>query len=104
MNLEGRLSKLDEGEYPCIKCYGRGWNYDEDDPPDIIEGNKLRDRIKCHECYGTKKGKKSDWLKLFKADKQIVKLIRKNQLATLKQRKVALAKLTREEQRVLGLI
>lgn len=45
-----------EGAYPCTHCGGDGWVYDPDDPPCPIEGNKMRTRLKCTACAGSKQG------------------------------------------------
>lgn len=45
--------KLDHGEYPCLTCRGRRWVYDPNDPPCPIEGNKMRNTLKCDACAGT---------------------------------------------------
>lgn len=39
--------------YPCFSCDGTGRIYDPNDPPDPIEGNKLRRRIGCPHCNRT---------------------------------------------------
>lgn len=37
----------------CSHCKSYGWIYDPHDPPDIIEGNKLRNKIDCPKCSGS---------------------------------------------------
>lgn len=46
----------DVGFWPCLKCNSYGRIYDPNDPPCPIEGNKLRNRIKCQLCNGTGRG------------------------------------------------
>lgn len=57
---------LTDNIYPCLNCNGCGIIYDPDDPPCIIEGNKLRNRIKCTRCLGSKIGYIDEWKRLYK--------------------------------------
>ena len=50
--------RSDSNFWPCTLCNGKGWVYDPDDPPCVVEGNKLRNRLKCQLCKGTSKGSK----------------------------------------------
>lgn len=52
-------------DYLYFICEGTGKIYDKNDPPDIYEGNKLRRRVCCTACNGTKKDKK-EFIKRFK--------------------------------------
>lgn len=54
-SLYGSELELGEREYPCHGCGGKGWYYDPNDSPCPVEGNKLRDRIKCAKCKHTGK-------------------------------------------------
>ena len=39
---------------PCIECNGDGWIYDPNDPPCPAEGNKMRSKITCPKCKGSR--------------------------------------------------
>lgn len=39
-------------EWPCFRCEGYGRIIDPDYQPDVIEGYKLANRIKCPNCGG----------------------------------------------------
>lgn len=52
---------LADGKWPCHVCLGRGWDYDPNDRPCPIEGNKMRDRITCPECGGGGYGERDWW-------------------------------------------
>lgn len=52
--------KPEQTNFPCVACRAYGWVYDPNDPPDPIEGNKLRNRLKCPGCKGTKYGERKD--------------------------------------------
>lgn len=47
--------------YPCTRCNGSGTIYDPQTKPCSIEGNKLRPRITCPSCNGSKRGQESEW-------------------------------------------
>lgn len=64
---------LNKNPYPCVCCRGHGTIWDPNDPPCPIEGNKLRNRIKCQHCGGSGKGTRKEilseynkWLKDYK--------------------------------------
>lgn len=85
------------GKYPCLDCRGLGLVYDPEDPPDTIEGNKGRRRIKCQKCGGSRCGTKEE---LKAAYKEITeKYLRdKAEYQTLvRRRRSALRKLTKWE-------
>ena len=42
----------------ALPCTGRKNIWDTHDSPDSIEGNKLRNRVKCPKCKGTGEGAK----------------------------------------------
>lgn len=61
-NLTDFVSKyqyLSKREWPCLACRGRGWDYDETDPPFPVEFNKGRRTIPCAACKGTGEGTKA---------------------------------------------
>jgi hypothetical protein len=43
-----------ENAFPCLECDGDGWIYDPKDQPCPVEGNKMRDRLTCPKCKGTR--------------------------------------------------
>lgn len=52
---------LADDKWPCPVCLGREWDYDPNDPPCPIEGNKMRNRITCPDCGGSGHGERSWW-------------------------------------------
>lgn len=50
---------------PCVHCNSYGWIYDPYDPPDLVEGNKLRNRVDCYKCSGTGIGNEFENDKLY---------------------------------------
>jgi len=60
--------------FPCLVCRGKGWNYDPDDEPDVIEGYKMVRRLKCVACQGTGEGcfeaVNKEWQKKLEEDKK----------------------------------
>lgn len=85
------------GKLPCMHCRGAGRIYDPNDPPCPIEGNKMRDVIKCPRCDGTRYSTREEWLTAYKAWRldYTTKLKKYNQL--VKSFKSALRKLTKSE-------
>lgn len=88
--------------YTCRECGGCGWIYDPRDPPCPIEGNKMRDRIKCPFCHGSGATTREEMLQRYEQ-------WRENYLGELAEYEMALAryeaalaKLTDEDRRVLG--
>lgn len=90
-------------EWPCLHCRGRKWVFAPGSEPDVIEGNKLRDRVKCHPCGGTGKGSRQAILKAYSEVINRWKRRAKAYDEAEAIRKVALAKLTKEEILALGL-
>lgn len=45
---------LDVDFWPCLYCCADGWVYDSEDPPCPVEGNKMRRRLKCPRCEGSR--------------------------------------------------
>lgn len=39
----------------CKTCHGRGWIYDPNEEPDVIEGYKLVNKFPCPDCPSSKK-------------------------------------------------
>ena len=86
-----------QNEYKCLECAGTGRIYDPNDPPCIIEGNKLRNRIQCPRCKGNKLGTKAEHYQRFKENKVATA---KRQAAWDEDKKMFLSiknKLTRDE-------
>lgn len=84
-------------KWPCLWCSGRGWDYDPADPPDVIEGNKHRDRLRCPHCGGTGCGPKEAVVNAYK--EKIRRFHEEAQAynALIKTYKIAIQKLTKEE-------
>lgn len=96
------INILAQGNWPCPQCNGLGRDWDPDDPPCIIEGNKMRNRITCPHCKGTCVTSRSEWQRMrdaavarYNADARE----RRAQRAVMRQ---ALDKLTPEEAAALG--
>lgn len=92
----------DPSKWPCTICLGRGWDYDPNDEPDVIEGNKLRNRIKCSACNGIGAGPKAPFQAIYARiikdwKEKVEKFDREEAL-----RKSGLAKLTSDERKALG--
>ena len=47
--------------WPCYQCEGRGSIYAPGSRPCPIEGNKMRDRVACPSCGGSKIGPRAPW-------------------------------------------
>lgn len=101
--LFGTKTLSDFGELLCPKCEGSKRNYDPDDPPDCIEGNKLRRTVPCVECKGTGLTTKQKLKPIYLKEKRdfISKIKKENRKILIK--KLALKKLTKAEKKVLGL-
>lgn len=85
------------GQYPCLDCRGRGWQYDPDSQPDPCEGNKFRDTVTCDTCLGSRKGsrkacfaKYSETITRWKTETLLFQ-------TNIKRRRKALSKLTVHE-------
>lgn len=94
--------ELDCTFYPCQHCGGKG-RYRKEEDRDVIEGYKLAPWYKCQACNNTGRGPKEPLVAEYKA--AIAKW--RKELAEWKvankKRKSALAKLTKEDRKVLGL-
>src|SRR5208282_3042467 len=100
-NLTDFVSKyqyLTSREWPCLACRGRGWDYDPEDPPCPIEGNRGRNTVPCTACGGSGNGTKAACVKAYReaiqrfkeeADdyKTLIK-VRKNLLQGLSQTQI----------------
>jgi hypothetical protein len=53
-------------KWPCLECKGVGTIYDPNDPPCPVEGNKMRDRIKCPRCGGCRHIPKEEFAKAYR--------------------------------------
>ena len=93
---------LADGKWPCPRCDGRGKIYDPDDPPCIIEGDKMRRRIQCPQCHGTGRADYEDWAEALdrSCEEWEGHIAREN--AERARIVGALAKLTAEEAAALG--
>lgn len=99
-----RLYSLAHDEL-CPQCGGSGSLYDPDDPPDVIEGNKFRNVLKCQVCSGKGHG---DFLHIWRAkyisEKNEANEKYKKQLQHKRERNRILKKLTPSERKFLGLV
>lgn len=95
--------KFDTGFFPCTvnDCRGKGTFYDPNDPPDPIEGNKLRNRVKCPKCHGTGRGERREFTALYKKAKAAAQTKVRAEVEKAKATQSALDKLTAEEWRLL---
>jgi len=96
------VRRLSGGEWPCIFCGGNSTIYDPDDPPCPIEGNKMRDRIKCPSCNGTGKGNKEVHQKTYKETVNRYKRDMEQYKLNVEAVKSGLEKLTDIEYRAIG--
>ena len=96
------MNILVRGEWPCGHCDGRGTIYDPDDPPCIVEGDKMRRRIQCPQCHGTGRADYEDWAEALdrSCEEWEGHMAREN--AERARIVGALAKLTAEEAAALG--
>lgn len=93
-----------DGLYMCPTCDGTSSIYDPDDPRDPIEGNKLRNIIKCPTCDSKGYGHfESHWRNYYNTDTKLKKEQLKTEKKNARIRRAALKKLTKEEKEVLGL-
>jgi hypothetical protein len=62
-SLNARREDMERLEYfPCQECCGGGWIYDPNDEPCPIEGNKIRNKLTCPVCKGSRQGDKKDYI------------------------------------------
>ncbi len=94
--------------FPCVECGGQGRIYDPNDAPDIIEGNKMRNRIKCPICEGERtmspksfRFEYAVWIQEWK-DK-MVKYKKFQLILKSAKKKIIAAGLTRAEKKAIGL-
>ena len=93
---------LADGKWPCPLCDGRGKIYDPDDPPCIIEGDKMRNRITCPRCCGSGRGEHDWWEQRWQTERaeNMAKVSAFESVRAVMRQ--ALAKLTAEEAAALG--
>lgn len=60
----------DPSWWPCLECGGCGWVYDPHDPPDPVEGNKMRSKIKCSKCEGSGQGQRKELMKAYREQRE----------------------------------
>lgn len=96
------MNILARGEWPCVHCDGRGTIYDPDDPPCIIEGDKMRNRITCPRCCGSGRGEHDWWEQRWQTERaeNMAKVSAFESVRAVVRQ--ALAKLTTEEAAALG--
>jgi hypothetical protein len=93
---------LTQGAFPCLTCDGDGWMWDPNDPPCPIEGNKMRDKIRCPKCLGKKTSTKAEFKEYHLARRAKTLGEHQKQVANLQLLQQALDKLTPEEYKILG--
>ncbi len=91
----------DNSIYPCLECRGKGSIYDPNDPPDVIEGNKLRNRITCPNCKGNTLEDSIKFKTKFKQVKEQEKQKIKDYKQFIKDIKALNKKLTKQEKETL---
>ena len=84
---------------PCMgpECGGSGWIYDPRDQPCPVEGNKMRDRIKCPVCDGTGRGDLETMQAAYDSEVQRVMARRDELQRHARQAQEAMNKLNRDE-------
>lgn len=96
-----RIDEIIDGNLPCFECRGYGWEYDENDPPCPIEGNKCRRKINCGFCntkgYSKDIYNKRRWLEDYKRAKNEAKIRLKEWRRTYRIARKAVKKLNQEE-------
>lgn len=98
---DGRSLTCKKHKWPCLACDGYGRIYDPDDPPCPIEGNKMRNKLKCQICSGTGAGTKEEVMQEYKEYIKNFKLQLSKYNELLKHKKSALKKLTQQEIKAL---
>lgn len=86
----------------CTCCLGRMWLYHPDSRPDPVEGNKMRDTIKCPVCKGTGKGQLKHWKNLYNRDIEEWKNKKEKAIKLRTLQKSGLKKLTLAERKALS--
>jgi len=84
-------------KWPCLVCFARGWNYDPATPSCPIEGNKMRDTLRCTVCGGTGCGPRKAVAEAYQAAIARWRQEAHAYDALVQIRKEALRKLTQEE-------
>jgi hypothetical protein len=89
--------KLEAGDYPCLECSGRRWQFAPGSQSDPVEGNKFRESVPCEACAGTGQSSRKACLKAYRQDvaRWKAEVQRYDRLA--KAKAAALKKLTDEE-------
>ena len=88
-------------KWPCLACSGRGWNYDPQDPPCPVEGNRDRRTVPCAACGGSGQGTKEACRKAYQEAIARFRQEAKEYEGFVKARRQALKKLTAEEVQAL---
>lgn len=90
---------FDTNFFPCLhpECCGNGRIYDPNDQPDPVEGNKMRDRIKCPTCKGSGQTTKKEFLEFYNISKKMRNQRRKFEKETAKKIQAALNKISAED-------
>ena len=93
---------LKDGGYRCGVCHGSGRVIPDDAQPDPVEGYKHTTRVTCSSCNGTGMSTEKHWREWFKKEKAAWLMHEAERKQTEKIRKQALAKLTPNERKSLG--
>lgn len=96
------INILAQGDWPCPQCNGLGRDWDPDDPPCPIEGNKMRNRITCPRCNGTRVTTRSEWQQMLDAAVARHNADARERMTQRAVMRQALDKLTAEEAAALG--
>jgi hypothetical protein len=89
---------LTQGAFPCLVCQGDGWIYDPNDGgPCSVEGNKMRDKLRCPKCLGKKTSTKAEFKEYHLAQQEKMRGEYEKALAQAQLLQQALDKLTAEE-------
>lgn len=87
----------------CYNCEGSGRVWHPDSHRDVIEGNKLRETMKCPACKGTKIGKIAEWKTHWRKEKKEYEARKKREIKEQTRRRRILQKLTKADREFLGL-
>jgi hypothetical protein len=92
-----------DGHFMCLRCDGSKRVIADYERPDPVEGHKMSDRVPCPKCGGTGYATEKEWREYFKAEQKNHREREKELKKINDLKKQALAKLTLEERRALGI-